>query len=452
MEELFIKGQEILDSLVLWMDERVLTYTILAQLGIVLFLWLTSTGIVFWLKPLVKKLWGDKIIYQKLEARYLNPLYLPIFWLLLLQIAQAVMRVQAYPDDVVRIAISLLSAWIVIRLATNLIRNREIARLVRVFVWLLVALNIVGWLEPVMAVLENTRFSLGGAEVSVLGIITGMITLLVLIWIGVFLSGLMENWLRKVPTVTPSARVLLGKLTKILLVSIAFLVALSSMGIDLTALAVFGGAIGVGLGFGLQKVVSNFISGVILLLDRSIKPGDVIEVSGTYGRIDKLAARYTSVISRDGREFLVPNEDMITQPVINWTYTNSEVRRHLPVGVSYASDLDRAMELMLEAAHEVPRVLKMPAPTVQVKGFGDSSIDLELRIWIRDSEQGVSNVASDVNYLIWKKFSEDPKVEMPFPQRDIHIVSAQGLKDQVQDAIREAMHNGDKDQPNRAGE
>ena len=423
MEEIIAKSRELTLQLMQWIQGDVLTYESLAQLATVFVMLLISSGIVFWLKPAVKKLWGETNTFKKLENLYLNPLYLPVFWVLLLQVAQTIMQVQQTPTGVMRIFISLLSAWILIRLATNLIKTREIARLVRIFVWFLVALNIVGWLDPVMDMMDQTRFSLGEAEISVLGFIVGLLTLLVLVWVGNLLANLMENWLRRVPTVTPSARVLLGKVSRILLVTLAFLIALSSVGIDLTALAVFGGAIGVGLGFGLQKVVSNFISGVILLLDRSIKPGDVIEVSGTYGRIDKLAARYTSVITRDGREFLVPNEDMITQPVINWTYTNNEVRQHLPVGISYGSDVDRAIEILMEAADETPRVLKTPAPRVLIKGFGDSSIDLELRAWIADSEHGVSNVASEVYYLIWKKFQQDDTVEMPFPQRDVHIVS-----------------------------
>ncbi|WP_417317036.1 mechanosensitive ion channel family protein [Emcibacter sp.] len=429
MEAIIARSRDLARQLMEWVQGDVLTYESLAQLATVFVMLLISSGIVFWLKPAIKKLWGETSTFQKLEGLYLNPLYLPVIWLIFLQIAQTIMEAQLTPTGVMRVAISLLSAWILIRLATNLIKTREIARLVRIFVWILVALNIVGWLDPVMAMMDQTRFALGEAEISVLGFIVGILTLLILVWVGNLLANLMENWLRRVPTVTPSARVLLGKVSRILLVTLAFLIALSSVGIDLTALAVFGGAIGVGLGFGLQKVVSNFISGVILLLDRSIKPGDVIEVSGTYGRIDKLAARYTSVISRDGREHLVPNEDMITQPVINWTYTNSEVRRHLPVGISYGSNLDRAIEILLEAADETPRVLKAPAPRVLIKGFGDSSIDLELRAWIADSEHGVTNVASDVYYLIWKKFQEDDSVEMPFPQRDVHIVSDVRMKD-----------------------
>jgi len=153
----------------------------------------------------------------------------------------------------------------------------------------------------------------------------------------------------------------------------------------------------------------------------------VVEVSGTYGRINKLASRYTSVVSRDGREHLVPNEDMITQPVVNWTHSNKQVRRHLPVGISYKSDVDKAIELMLLAADETDRVIRTPEPRVLIKGFGDNSIDLELRIWIMDSENGVSNVASDVYLAVWRQFNEGG-IEFPYPQRDLHIVSAKGLQ------------------------
>ena len=194
------------------------------------------------------------------------------------------------------------------------------------------------------------------------------------------------------------------------------------MGIDLTALAVFGGALGVGLGFGLQKVVSNFISGVILLMDRSIKPGDVIQIQDTYGSINKLAARYTSVITRDGTEYLIPNEDMITQPVINWSHTNRVVRRRIPLSVSYKTDLDEAIAIMNSAAADNERVLEEPAPRTLLKGFGENGVDLELRMWINDPEEGVSNIGSQVMMEIWNRFHA-AGVEFPFPQRVVHFAA-----------------------------
>ena len=191
-------------------------------------------------------------------------------------------------------------------------------------------------------------------------------------------------------------QVLITKLTKITLLTLAVVLALGSVGIDLTAFAVFSGAIGVGIGFGLQKVVSNLISGVILLLDRSIKPGDVIQIDNTYGWITQLNARYVSVSTRDGLEYLIPNEDLITQRVVNWTYSSDAVRLHVDIGISYGSDLHKAMAIAIEAAVAATRVLGDPKPICLLTGFGDSSVNLQLRFWIGDPRNGTANVRSDV--------------------------------------------------------
>ncbi len=421
MNEIMKQAQEWFATLLTWFDVTFLSYQTLAELGIILLLWGVSLGLVRLSGFLFPQGLDRFEIYQRLKPQ-LSPLYDLIIWLVLLLIVKTVADQQQMASYALNIAASLILAWIVIRLATGLIESREIARLIRTFAWGLAALNIVGWLSPLIKILDEITFSLGQGQVSIMGVLTGIFTLLLLIWLALVVTNILEGWLRKVPAVNPSARVLLSKVARIILIAAAFLFAVSSVGIDLTVFAVFGGAIGVGLGFGLQKVVSNFVSGVILLMDRSIKPGDVVEISGTYGRINKLAGRYTSVISRDGREHLIPNEDMVTQTVINWTFSHRMVRRHLPVGISYKSDVDLAIKLMVEAASEVPRTLDDPAPRVLIKGFGDSAINLELRMWIRDAKNGVSNVASDVYYKIWQKFNEN-NVEFPYPQRDIHIVT-----------------------------
>jgi len=193
------------------------------------------------------------------------------------------------------------------------------------------------------------------------------------------------------------------------------------VGIDLTAFAVFGGAIGLGIGFGLQKIVSNLISGVIILLDRSIKPGDVMKVGDTFGWINSLGARYASVVTRDGTEYLIPNEDLITQQVVNWSYSHDAVRLKILIGISYKSDPRKAIALCFEAAREESRILENPPPNVLVKGFGDSSVDIEIRIWIRDPKNGVSNIKSAILLRVWDKFHEHG-VEIPYPQRDVHLI------------------------------
>jgi small-conductance mechanosensitive channel len=202
--------------------------------------------------------------------------------------------------------------------------------------------------------------------------------------------------------------------------------ALGAVGIDLTAFAVFSGAIGVGIGFGLQKVVSNLVSGVILLLDRSIKPGDVIQIDETYGWITRMNARYVSVVTRDGKEYLIPNEDLITQRVTNWTYSNDLVRLHVPIGVAYGSDLRQAIALALDAAAVASRVLAEPKPVCLVTGFGDSSVGLELRMWIADPRNGTANIRSEVLLNIWDRYKE-AGIELPFPQRDLNIRDPDGL-------------------------
>jgi small-conductance mechanosensitive channel len=367
------------------------------------------------------KVLEKKTFYQKTEL-YLKALYLPVLWWLTTFSAWQITESLGYPIILLRMASTLIAVWLVISIVTLMIESEFFSKVIRVTVWFLAILNIFGLLNPFITFLDETSFTIGDNNLTLLGTITGVVSSIVLIWGALFFSTYIESKLREVPNVTPSARVLLSKISRIVLVVLAFLFAISSMGIDLTALAVFGGAIGVGLGLGLQKVVSNFISGVILLLDKSIKPGDVIEISNTYGKINKLAARYTSVISRDGREHLVPNEDIITQPVINWTFSSNRVRRHLPVNVSYKADIEKAMNLMMQAANETPRVIKNPEPRVLIKSFGDNGVDLELRMWIIDSENGVSNIASDVYLQIWHKFNEEG-IEFPYPQRDIHIVS-----------------------------
>ena len=205
-----------------------------------------------------------------------------------------------------------------------------------------------------------------------------------------------------------------------MLVVIAVFMALRSVGIDLTTFAVLTGTIGVGIGFGLQKLVSNFVSGITILLDKSIKPGDVLAVGNTYGRVHSLGARYVSVITRDGTEFLIPNEDLVTQQVVNWSYSTEQVRLKVPIGISYNSDVRRAIALCLESASMVERVLKQPAPVCPLVGFGDNSIHLELRFWIQDPMNGVTNVKSEVLLHVWDRFRAN-NIEFPFPQRDLHV-------------------------------
>ena len=260
----------------------------------------------------------------------------------------------------------------------------------------------------------------GVTRVTLLTLAKGVVAISLLIPLTSWLIRTSESRVKRMEKVSPALQVLTIKVLKVLIAAGAIMFAISSVGVDLSAFAVLGGAIGLGLGFGFQKVVSNLISGVILLGDKSIKPGDVIEVDNTYGWINTLGARYTSVITRDGTEHLIPNEMMITEKVVNWSFSDQKVRVRIPFGVSYTSDIHKAMELALQAAGEDVRILKDPVPAARLTGFGDNSVDFEMRGWIVDPTDGLGNIRSSFYLRIWDLFKENG-IGFPYPQRDVHL-------------------------------
>jgi len=289
-------------------------------------------------------------------------------------------------------------------------------------IWGLVALHLIGWLPEVIEALDSLAINFGDSRFSLLSILELLTAVLFFVVMANWLSRLIESHARRSPYINPSMQVMLTKISKFSLYGLAFLFALKAVGIDLTAFAVFSGAIGVGIGFGLQRIFSNFISGFILLFDRSIRPGDVISIGDRFGWVQSLHARYVVVKDRDGVETLIPNENLITSEVTNWSYSDRAVRQRIPVQISYDNDPELAMQILLDATEDKERVLKTPEPAARLIGFGDNGIDLELRIWINDPESGVANVVSDVNLSIWKSFKEN-NISIPFPQRDVRIIS-----------------------------
>ncbi len=355
----------------------------------------------------------------------------PLSWLVLQWVANFGARLTDSPVVLMVITASLLTAWVVIRVVSAFLKNRVVANTVAIIAWTMAALNIVGLLDDTITVLDGVGFTLGTARITLLTLSKGVVLLGVLLWASNILSEFFESRIKNTADLTPSVQVLFAKIFKVSLLAVAMLLAVSATGIDLTAFAVVGGAIGVGIGFGLQKIVSNLVSGVILLLDDSIKPGDVIAVADYYGRVDSLGARYVSVMTRDGVEHLIPNEELIINRVENWSHSNNLLRLRLGVGVHYKSDVDLARTLMFEAAKETPRVLDDPKPNVLMRNFGDNSVDLEIRYWINDPMNGRANVASDVLTRVWHKFAAN-NIEIPYPQRDIHLRTP--LWDEVRDA------------------
>jgi len=287
-------------------------------------------------------------------------------------------------------------------------------------IWLIVALHLLGWLPGVLSALDAVAFNLGENRVSLLMSIKVILTVIFFWVLALWLANFIEQRLITSEHFSRSARVALAKFSKFLLLAIAMLVALDAAGVDLTALTVFSGALGVGIGFGLQRISSNFISGFILLMDRSIKPGDVITVRDKFGWVQELRARYIVVRDRDGVETLIPNENLVTSEVINWSYTDPDIRMKIRIQISYNDDPEEAMAIMLTCAKASPRVQDDPLPQTRLIEFADNGIVLELRIWVLDPENGLGSVRSDVNLAIWRAFKK-AEITIPYPQRDIHI-------------------------------
>ena len=371
-------------------------------------------------------------------TRMVAPLYLLTSCLLAVVLVE---RFSISSQEIIRPFTSAAGAWATYRMISGFIKSRAWLRLIAVLAFSLAALHSFGLLETTVDLLNLLAFNVGDRRISILDILNGGVILLVLLWISSLLGSSGEKKIKKLPHLPPSLQVLLTKILRVILVFVSFAIALSTIGLDLSSFAILGGAIGVGIGFGLQKVVSNLVSGLILLLDRSIKPGDVIEIEGTYGWINSLRARYASVITRDGKEHLIPNEDLITNRVINWSFSDRNVRVRVPIGISYNADPRQAISLCLDAARSSSRTLQIPEPKCLMIGFGDNSVDLELRFWIDDPSNGVGNVRSEVFLAIWDRFQKEG-IEIPFPQRDIHI---SGLSNKTISTLREEERSQNTD-------
>jgi small-conductance mechanosensitive channel len=289
-------------------------------------------------------------------------------------------------------------------------------------IWTLLALHLSGILPEILSALEEIEFKIGKNPVNLLLALQGVLTILITIFIALWCSRIFENRLLRVNNINMNLRVVLAKLLRVMLLFIAILIALSAVGLDITMLSVFGGALGVGLGFGLQRIASNYVSGFIILLDKSMQIGDVVTIDVHYGVVSDLRTRYLVLRKLDGTEVIIPNETMITNPVINHSFTDHKARVQMPIQVSYDSELELAMQLMREAAERHPRVLVEPAPAVQIRGFGESGIDLMLIVWIPDPEEGSAALQSEIYLEIWQAFKQN-NISIPFPQREVRILN-----------------------------
>ncbi len=415
-----------------WIHDQVLTVDTAIQLAVVLAAFVLAWVLAGPVKSIISHLVDQISQYEFIQnwreplARFFAPVVLSALLFVLLSGAQSGLEAYAYPFVLARIGASLAATYVVIRLISGFIAEPFWSRTLARLAWVVAALNAFGWLSPVLSFLDTPLAGNEQMHWSVLVVLRGLFLSAILLWLATRVSILLRTRIEKLPSLTPSVQLLLSKAIQVTLITAALLFALSSMHVNLGSLALIGGALSFGIGFGLQKILANLISGVILLIDRSIKPGDVIEVDNTYGRVASLGLRYTSVVTRDRKEHLIPNENFVTSKVVNWSFSDPIVRIKQKIGVSYQSDIEKAIDLTVEAATVVPRVLKIPKVVCQLREFGDSAVILEIRFWIRDSHNGVGNVSSEVLLNIWKSFHENG-IEFPYPQRDVHLAAHQSI-------------------------
>lgn len=349
-----------------------------------------------------------------------------------------VLHALSAPSRFVDVAITLAGLLLMIRLTVFIVRvslgnrTKGWGNTITLLIWGVLALQVLGWFDPLVQALDSVGINAGTSKFTLWSVIKLLFTVGAFILVAVWMARWLERRLMSMHGLALSMRIGIAKFSQAGLITLSTLLGLNAAGLDLTTLNVLTGAIGVGLGFGLQAIVANFVSGFVLLMDRSIKPGDVISFTGTtgtstegFGWVQELRGRYIVVRDRDGVETLVPNQHLITNPVINWSYTDPRVRLKLPVRVSYKDDPEKALALLLEASHGHPRVLPDPPPVSRMMGFNDYGFDLEVRFWISDPQEGVNNVRSDVNRAIWRLFQQHG-ITIPIAQREVLLEMRRG--------------------------
>lgn len=360
----------------------------------------------------------------------INRALFPLTSLVFIYIGQIILRHWQH-TSMLKLAATLLLAMAAIRLVVYALRYifapsgwvRAMENTISATVWVILALHLSGLLPEILAALEDVSFSVGKHPITLLLVIQALFTVLIVLVIALWVSTMLENKLMRSEHISINMRVVLSKLLRIVLSLVAILMALSAIGFDITLLSVFGGALGVGIGLGLQKIASNYVSGFIILTDKSMQIGDVITVENHYGVVSDLRSRYMVLRKLDGTQVVIPNEILITNAVVNHSFIEHKARVEMSVQVSYESALELAMQLMCDAANNQPRVLIEPAPEVQIRGFGENGIDLSLTIWIPDPEEGAGGLQSAIFLEIWRSFQEHA-ISIPYPQREVRVLGS----------------------------
>ncbi len=345
----------------------------------------------------------------------------PFFWLAFLWIGTLIGIGLGVSLPIVDAATDLVLAWICIRLLSFTVRSQTASAVISVVAWSVAALNILGLYRPLITWLRSLHVYDGKLHhITVLDTLDALFVLVVLLWVTRLLYRFLQRQISHSQSLTPSLQALLNQLLQILLPALAVVIALQTIGVDLTTLTVAFGALGLGVGLGLQRLVANLVAGLTLLLGKTIKPGDIIEYKNSYGWITGMGAGYVTLRTRDGVEHLIPNDHFLQNGVENWSYSDVRLRLHVPVGISYESDPHQAIAICIEAARAVKRVIARPEPICVLNEFGDSSVNLEIRFWIEDPINGTANVKSEVLLQVWDRFKE-AGIVLPYPQRDVYI-------------------------------
>ncbi len=408
-----------------WRDLQ--TPDVIWQLGVLALCWLAAWLFDRWL---MGRFTGAETTGRLgFGRRGLKRIGLPLAMLACL-FATRPLLAQWHHVNLLTLAIALLASLVVIRATVFAVRHSFFAqatwlegfeRAFAFLVWSVVALHLLGVLPELIDLLESVRFDIGKTQVNLWVLLQGagalFATLLVALWLG----GIIEARLMGAQGIDGNLRLVLARLVRALLALLAILIGLPLVGIDLTALSVFGGALGVGLGFGLQKIAANYVSGFIILLDRSIRIGNLISLGQERGVVSQITTRYTVLKGLNGIEMIVPNEMLIGSVIANETFTDPKVRVAVAVQIAYGSDLERAMDILVAAARAQPRVLADPPPKAFLVAFADSGINLELGFWIADPDQGSLELRSEIQKQIWREFQK-AGIQIPFPQREVRLL------------------------------
>lgn len=392
----------------------------------------------WWIASLLRPRFAQETVADDLRGRTREATWVALPFavvLLILATADGLVHALGMPARFIDVAVQLMALLLAIRIVVYVIRVSIGTRArikgwgapITVVAWVFLSLHLLGWGDTVIGLLDDIGINAGKTRISVWSVMKLLVTVSLFVVAAMWVSRWLERRVLKLDGLAPNMRIGIAKFLQAFLVALSVLVGLNAAGLDLTTLNVLTGAIGIGLGFGLQSIAANFVSGFVLLMDRSIKPGDVISFTGMpgtttegFGWVEELRGRYVVVRDRDGVETLVPNQNLITNPVINWSYTDPRVRLKLPVRISYADDPELAMRLLLEATDGHRRIIRDPAPVARLMAFGDHGIELELRFWIPDPQEGVNNVRSDVNRAIWRLFKQHG-LTIPVAQRHVRL-------------------------------